>query len=34
VSGLIKEGKLYPRAAAHHLAQARVKEGMRYQRHF
>ena len=31
---LIKAGKLYPRAAAHQLAQARVKEGMRYQRHF
>jgi glutamate dehydrogenase (NAD(P)+) len=29
-----KEGKLYPRAAAHHLAQSRVKEGMKYQRHF
>ena len=31
---LIKEGKLYPRAAAYQLAQARVKEGMGYQRHF
>jgi glutamate dehydrogenase (NAD(P)+) len=31
---LIKEGKLYPRAAAQQLAQSRVKEGMKYQRHF
>ena len=31
---LVKEEKLYPRAAAHQLAQARVKEGMGYQRHF
>jgi glutamate dehydrogenase (NAD(P)+) len=31
---LIKEGKLYPRAAAQQLAESRVKEGMNYQRHF
>jgi glutamate dehydrogenase (NAD(P)+) len=31
---LVKEGNLYPREAAHQLAQARVREGMGYQRHF
>ena len=31
---LVKEGKLYPREAAQQLAQARVQEGMGYQRHF
>ena len=31
---LVKEGNIYPRAAAYQLAQARVKEGMIYQRHF
>jgi glutamate dehydrogenase (NAD(P)+) len=31
---LVKEGTHYPREAAHQLAQARVKEGMGYQRHF
>jgi glutamate dehydrogenase (NAD(P)+) len=31
---LVKEEKLYPRAAAQHLAQARVREGMGYQRRF
>jgi glutamate dehydrogenase/leucine dehydrogenase len=34
VLNLVKEEKLYPRAAAHRLAQNRVKEAMRYQRHF
>ncbi len=31
---LVKEEKLYPRAAAYRLAQTRVKEAMGYQRHF
>jgi glutamate dehydrogenase (NAD(P)+) len=31
---LIKEEKLYPRAAAYRLAQSRVKEAMKFQRHF
>ncbi len=31
---LVKEEKLYPRAAAQQLAQGRVREGMDYQRHF
>jgi glutamate dehydrogenase/leucine dehydrogenase len=31
---LVKEKNLYPREAAHQLAQNRVKEGMEYQRHF
>jgi glutamate dehydrogenase (NAD(P)+) len=34
VLNLVKEEKLYPRAAAYRLAQTRVKEAMRYQRHF